>query len=71
MALGTLGIWRRHPDGMGPIAELESLGYGTLWLGASPSLEQTRPWLEATQKRVEITPRWSIYRLVPPPPTAP
>jgi len=48
MGLGTVGIWRRHHEGTGPLAELESLGYGTLWLGASPSLEQARPWLEAS-----------------------
>ena len=27
---------------------------------------RTRPWLEATQEAVEVTPRWVVYRLVPP-----
>jgi len=62
MALGTLGIWRRHPDGMGPIAELESLGYGTLWLGVSPSLEQTRPWLEASSTITVATGILNVWR---------
>jgi len=44
---------------------------GTFFPGSLDKNPRTRPWLEATQKRVEITPRWSLYRLVPPPPTAP
>jgi probable F420-dependent oxidoreductase len=30
------------------VAEIEALGYGALWVGGSPSLEQVRPYLEAT-----------------------
>jgi hypothetical protein len=41
--LGRIGVWRRHQPGPGIVSELEALGYGTLWLGSSPSLEQARP----------------------------
>src|ERR1700749_3482606 len=35
--LGTVGIWR-HPSGLTPevVAEVEALGYGTIWVGGSP-----------------------------------
>jgi len=48
MDLGRIGIWKsRRQGGTGVVGELEALGYGALWLGGSPSLEQTRPYLEA------------------------
>ena len=35
--LGRIGIWR-HPSGLSPelAAEVEALGYGTIWVGGSP-----------------------------------
>jgi probable F420-dependent oxidoreductase len=48
MNLGKIGIWRRVVDGTGALKEIESLGYGTFWVGGSPSLEQVRPFLEGT-----------------------
>jgi probable F420-dependent oxidoreductase len=35
--LGRIGIWR-HPSGLTPdlVAEVEALGYGTIWIGGSP-----------------------------------
>jgi probable F420-dependent oxidoreductase len=65
MALGRFGIWRHQPDGMGPLAEIEALGYGTLWLGGSPSLEQTRPWLEATSTLTVATGILNVWRHEP------
>jgi probable F420-dependent oxidoreductase len=47
--VGRLGVWRRHFDGTEPVAAIEALGYTTLWLGASPSLEQARPYLDASK----------------------
>jgi probable F420-dependent oxidoreductase len=48
MDLGQFGIWNsRHKGSPRVVAEIEALGYGALWLGGSPSLEQTRPYLEA------------------------
>jgi probable F420-dependent oxidoreductase len=46
MELGAVGIWRRHQEGLDGVAEIEALGYGTLWVGGSPSLQQVRPFLE-------------------------
>jgi len=49
MDLGTTGIWRRHQDGLEGVAEIEAAGFGTLWVGGSPSLEQVRPYLERSK----------------------
>jgi probable F420-dependent oxidoreductase len=48
MELGRIGIWRSRRDAADFAAELEGLGYGTLWLGSSPSVEDARPALERT-----------------------
>jgi probable F420-dependent oxidoreductase len=48
MEIGTIGIWRRHQDGLDAVEEIEDLGFGALWLGGSPSLTQVRPFLERT-----------------------
>ena len=44
---GRIGVWRRRHDGTHAVAEIEALGYGTLWVGGSPSLAQVRPFLSA------------------------
>jgi len=46
--IGRLGIWRRRMDGTDGLAEIEAAGYSAVWVGASPSVEQARPFLEAT-----------------------
>ncbi|HEU4976763.1 MAG TPA: LLM class F420-dependent oxidoreductase [Baekduia sp.] len=48
MALGTIGIWAPARFGTGAVAEIEALGYGALWLGGSPSVEDARPFLEGS-----------------------
>ena len=48
MDLGTIGIWRIHRQGTGPMEELEALGFGALWLGGSPGLGEARVFLEAS-----------------------
>jgi probable F420-dependent oxidoreductase len=48
MELGTIGIWRRHQEGQEGVAEIEAAGFGALWVGGSPSLEQVRPFMERT-----------------------
>lgn len=50
MNLGEVGIWRSRRAGLGPVAEIEALGYGALWIGGSPSVEQARPYLEASSR---------------------
>ncbi|WP_327112686.1 LLM class F420-dependent oxidoreductase [Nocardia sp. NBC_01730] len=51
-SLGRFGVWRAY-NGFSPedARELEQLGYGTLWLGASPpaDLASVEPLLEATE----------------------
>jgi probable F420-dependent oxidoreductase len=48
MDLGRIGIWRRHMDGVDGLAAMEAAGYGAVWVGASPSLAQARPFLESS-----------------------
>jgi probable F420-dependent oxidoreductase len=56
MELGRIGIWRSRNRGSAAGAgEVEALGYGALWIGGSPSLEQTRPYLEASSTIKVIT----------------
>jgi probable F420-dependent oxidoreductase len=55
MQLGKLGVWTTYhaigEENAGEAARLvESLGYGTFWLGGSPRLSEVRPLLEATQR---------------------
>jgi probable F420-dependent oxidoreductase len=53
--LGKVGIWR-HPSGLTPetAAEVEALGYGTIWLGGSPGgdLAVVDQLLDATDRIV-------------------
>jgi probable F420-dependent oxidoreductase len=44
--LGGIGIWLPRTAGTDAVREIEDLGYGALWIGISPSLDQTRPFLE-------------------------
>jgi len=48
--LGKLGVWRRYQPGPGIVPELEALGYGAFWLGSSPSLDDARAYLEASEE---------------------
>jgi hypothetical protein len=48
MKLGQIGIWRSKRHGVEGLQEIETLGYGTLWLGGSPSTEEARRYLGAT-----------------------
>lgn len=51
LRLGTFGVWRGY-KGFSPesVAEIEELGYGTVWLGGSPpaALEEAEQLLAAT-----------------------
>jgi probable F420-dependent oxidoreductase len=46
MDLGQIGIWRRRQEGAHDLDELAALGYTAFWVGSSPSLAQTREFLE-------------------------
>jgi probable F420-dependent oxidoreductase len=65
MDLGKIGIWRRRPDGLDAIEQIEALGYGTLWVGGSPSLEQTRPYLERTSTMTIATGILNVWQHEP------
>jgi probable F420-dependent oxidoreductase len=70
IGFGRVGIWSsalradkpEWNDEIGEAAaELESLGYGTLWIGGSPSVAQAAPVLEATNRIVVATGILSIW----------
>ncbi|MFJ9563312.1 LLM class F420-dependent oxidoreductase [Streptomyces fuscichromogenes] len=55
--LGAIGVWRHDPTEPGLAAELERLGYGTLWLGnmTDPDLTAAERLLDATGTLVLAT----------------
>jgi probable F420-dependent oxidoreductase len=58
--LGEIGIWTSYralgEENAGEAARVvETLGYGTFWLGGSPKLPTARPLLEATERIVVAT----------------
>jgi probable F420-dependent oxidoreductase len=65
MRLGQIGVWRRHQEGTGGLRELEALGYSAFWIGSSPSLEQARPFLEATSTMTVATGILNVWRHQP------
>jgi probable F420-dependent oxidoreductase len=65
MELGRIGIWRRRQDGVEGLDEIEALGYGTFWIGSSPSVEQARPFLEHTSTLTVATGILNIWRHEP------
>jgi probable F420-dependent oxidoreductase len=65
MALGKLGIWRRRQDGVDELKEIEALGYGTFWIGSSPSVAEARPFLEHTSSLTIATGILNVWRHQP------
>ena len=47
------------------MGELEALGYGTVWIGSSPSVEQARPFLEAASSITIATGILNIWQHEP------
>jgi probable F420-dependent oxidoreductase len=63
MDLGRIGIWlSRNRSEPAVAAEIEALGYGALWIGGSPSVEQMRPWLEAAERMPVASGILNIWR---------
>jgi probable F420-dependent oxidoreductase len=62
MDLGRIGIWRRHQEGVGALAQLEALGFGALWLGGSPSVVDARPFLERSTTLIVATGILNVWR---------
>jgi probable F420-dependent oxidoreductase len=65
MELGEIGIWRRRHDGADAVAEIEALGFATLWVGGSPSLEQVRPFLERSSTMTVATGILNVWQHEP------
>src|SRR3954452_14358062 len=55
MEIGTIGVWRSKRHGTSGLDEIEALGYGAFWLGGSPSIDETRPYVEATTSLPVLT----------------
>jgi probable F420-dependent oxidoreductase len=62
MRLGQIGIWQIHRHGTDAVGEIEGLGFGALWLGASPSLAQARPFLERSTTLTVATGILNVWR---------
>lgn len=69
-SLGTIGVWSvglrvDDPARLGEVqeaaAELDELGYGTLWVGGSPSVAQAAHLLAATERATVGTSILSIW----------
>jgi probable F420-dependent oxidoreductase len=60
--VGEIGIWRlvRQPSDV--VAEIETLGYGALWIGNSPSVAQVRPYLEQSSTITVATGILNVWR---------
>jgi len=65
MELGRFGIWLPYREGTGDAREIESLGFGALWVGTSPTLDQTRPFLEHTSTIPVATGILNVWRNEP------
>jgi probable F420-dependent oxidoreductase len=65
MQLGQIGIWRIHRDGTDAVPEIEGLGFQTLWLGASPSVADARPFLERSTSLTVATGILNLWRHEP------
>jgi probable F420-dependent oxidoreductase len=65
MRLGTTGIWRRRQDGVDAVAEVEPLGVSAVWVGSSPSVAQSRPFLERSGDLVVATGILNVWKHEP------
>jgi probable F420-dependent oxidoreductase len=65
MDIGKIGIWKSRRTGPEGVAEIEALGYGALWLGGSPSVEQAREYVEAAAALPVITGILNVWQHEP------
>jgi probable F420-dependent oxidoreductase len=63
--LGRIGIWIPRTAGTDAVSEIEQLGFGALWLGISPSLEQARPFLGASSTMTIATGILNVWQHEP------
>src|SRR3954451_7928044 len=62
MDIGQIGIWKSHRHGPDAVPEIEQLGFGALWLGGSPTVEQAREYLGAGKTLPVITGILNIWQ---------
>jgi probable F420-dependent oxidoreductase len=55
MDIGTIGVWRSKRHGTSGLDEIDALGYCAFWLGGSPTLAETRPYVDASTSIVVAT----------------
>jgi probable F420-dependent oxidoreductase len=65
MDIGKIGIWKSRRTGTDGVREVEALGYGALWLGGSPSVEQAREYVEAADRLPVITGILNVWQHEP------
>jgi probable F420-dependent oxidoreductase len=65
MDIGKIGIWKSRRTGTDGVREVEQLGYGALWLGGSPSVEQAREYVEAARTLPVITGILNVWQHEP------
>jgi probable F420-dependent oxidoreductase len=65
MELGQIGIWQPTRYGTGTVREMEALGYGALWLGGSPAVEQAQPFLAETSTLIVATGILNVWQHEP------
>ena len=70
MALGEFGIWTTYgaigePNAAEAAQLVESLGYGTFWLGGSPRLPSVRPLLASTEHLIVATGVVNVWQYDP------
>lgn len=66
--LGTFGVWGSHyqwAEKIDEIAELESLGYGTFWIGSSPDIALVERALNATSSMTIATGITNVWQTEP------
>lgn len=65
MELGKVGVWMPARFGAEATQEIEALGYGTLWLGGSPSVPDAMPFLEASRRMTIATGILNVWQHEP------
>jgi probable F420-dependent oxidoreductase len=65
MDIGTIGIWKSRRSGTDGVQDVEALGYGALWLGGSPSVEQAREYVDAATTLPVITGILNVWQHEP------
>src|SRR2546428_11369718 len=66
--LGTFGVWGPHhqwAEKIDEIAEIESLGFGTFWIGSSPGMALVEQVVNATRSITVATGIINVWQSEP------